>query len=373
LYVHGVVFISYFNFLLGAVLAMFTVDVLHFVSRKWGASLTGHHSCGPDLSCTWTSSGNMSILQSKWLALRSVDANITTVSLYNIHSWKDSTGHIWPDFSRLNTTLTMFESEESITRFGHIFAFDKFHGSSTPHPLSSVQRVYKDAHLNESQFLPMIPFAKLIRGGAYVVKAGHGGRAPSNRDSIIMKLRELGVRIDGLGRRLHTSHIPEGIDINVMGKSVAINRYLFYFAFENSVEPGYVTEKAFHGLASGTVPVYLGDARHLRTLIPDPKSVIFLEDFQNNVTALASYLLHLQSDEASYEAHRAWRHNYSYEQHVKRTPLLAVSWPCAVCRWSLSAKRRPRSQLSGLEALIRANYLTYYQTPQKLIDYIKSA
>jgi hypothetical protein len=50
-----------------------------------------------------------------------------------------------------------------------------------------------------------------------------------------------------------------------------LGRYQFNFAFENSIEDGYVTEKVFDALVSGTVPVYLGDAAHLKKLLPDPK------------------------------------------------------------------------------------------------------
>eukprot|EP01051_Picozoa_sp_SAG22_P003884 SAG22_NODE_197_length_15520_cov_116.311264_6_plen_675_part_00 len=38
----------------------------------------------------------------------------------------------------------------------------------------------------------------------------------------------------------------------------AIARYSFYLAFENSNEPGYVTEKVYNGLDAGAIPVYLG-------------------------------------------------------------------------------------------------------------------
>ncbi len=45
----------------------------------------------------------------------------------------------------------------------------------------------------------------------------------------------------------------------LMTQNVTIyyNRYLFYFAFENTIEPGYVTEKVFDALNAGVVPVYV--------------------------------------------------------------------------------------------------------------------
>ena len=37
-----------------------------------------------------------------------------------------------------------------------------------------------------------------------------------------------------------------------------MRRYKFYLAFENTNEPGYVTEKVYDALDAGVIPVYLG-------------------------------------------------------------------------------------------------------------------
>lgn len=41
-------------------------------------------------------------------------------------------------------------------------------------------------------------------------------------------------------------------------KACILSTYKFYLAFENSIDPSYVTEKYYQGLLSGSVPVYLG-------------------------------------------------------------------------------------------------------------------
>ena len=84
---------------------------------------------------------------------------------------------------------------------------------------------------------------------------------------------------------------------------------------------------------AGTVPVYLGDGKHLKTLLPDPKSVIFVEDFAN-ISQLAQYLQSLLTNETAYELHRSWRKDFSYERNIAGKPLLERSWQCRICHWA---------------------------------------
>jgi hypothetical protein len=95
-----------------------------------------------------------------------VDRLITTVSMYNIHTW--GTLSKWPhppDKVKLNTTFTLAESEESSSRFSKLFrtSFPHFDASSTTSPFSTIQRTYFSG-LNASEFLPLKSFHSLIRG-----------------------------------------------------------------------------------------------------------------------------------------------------------------------------------------------------------------
>jgi len=121
---------------------------------------------------------------------------------------------------------------------------------------------------------------------------------------------------------------------------------MFNMAFENSIEEGYVTEKPFDALISGTVPVYLGDAAHLKRLLPHPKAAIFIADYNGNMEALADYLKYLSRNETAYEEHRAWRKTFSYEENIRNKPLLQKSWECRVCEWAAEnvhlRQKRPR-------------------------------
>jgi hypothetical protein len=151
-------------------------------------------------------------------------------------------------------------------------------------------------------------------------------------------------------------------------KRQAISRYLFYLAFENSHERGYVTEKVFDALLAGVVPVYLGSALDCKPMLPHEKAAIFVDDFEGDVKKLADYLIYLQGNSTAYEEHRAWRRgggwdiydktvggnrtkcDYSLaelaERGIRLPSLLAVSWPCRVCQWAVQEMHSFRKRRS---------------------------
>ena len=205
---------------------------------------------------------------------------------------------------------------------------------------------------------------------------------------------------------------------NLALKRAAIARFMFNMAFENSVEAGYVTEKPFDALLAGwsdltcmvslyhisaisycadsshvpqhcspvnhitidedihafvflithasiyllgTVPVYLGDASHLKALLPHPKAAIFVADFNNNYTQLANYLTYLSNNETAYESHREWRKTFTYEGNIKKNSLLQSSWYCDVCRWAIENAAKIGSQKNDAVCL-REERTQYFST-----------
>ena len=218
-------------------------------------------------------------------------------------------------------------------------------GSSTTSPTSSVQRVYEEAHMNTADFFPLKNFTSLIKGASYIASDCHRwDTANSRRDNVVHDIRRNGLRVDGLARclRSHAKNIPENIQLKSSSnpreqlrlKRETVGHYLFDMAFENSIEDGYVTEKPFDAIYAGVVPVYLGDAAHLKSLLPHPKAAIFVADFPDT-SSLAKYLLHLSENETAYEIHRQWRRESGADgkmKIMKSSPLLATSWPCRVCQ-----------------------------------------
>jgi len=120
---------------------------------------------------------------------------------------------------------------------------------------------------------------------------------------------------------------------DLVEKRKAAGHYLFSFAFENQIEPGYVTEKIFDALYAGVVPVYLGDARSAKRLLPDPTAAIFISDFPD-IYAVSKYLKLLMSNATAYNRHRAWRQKFDHKKYVENHPILQHSWYCSVCYWA---------------------------------------
>jgi len=246
-----------------------------------------------------------------------------------------------------NPNLTLIETMEPMS---NIIRFNKlaehFDGNATTQPGSTITRNYY-APLREKEFVvPFRNFSELIKGASYVASACGAFKGHIERNNIIKKLRNLGIRIDGLGKCMHTPVGPEGVQLGPNhtseNKVEVISRYLFNLAFENTIEEGYVTEKPGEALRAGTVPIYYGDSKTLKSLIPDPNGAIYLSDFRHNISKLASYLNFLANNETAYEVHRAWRRNYSYEAQVKRNRKFQTFFECEVCEWAIKAVNNPR-------------------------------
>jgi hypothetical protein len=242
------------------------VQVYHYVIHYWGKSYEGPQDCGPNLTCEWMFADNLKTLRAGLDANTSIRDDSITVSLYNIHSWWERHRDHRPAICELPSNLTMVESEESRTRYHGLFdpSFKHFDGFSSTHPTAHVQRIYLEAYLNESEFLPMKPFSSLVKAAAYVASDCHKrDNANANRDSVVKALKQNGLRVDGLGRCMHSIG-PEGFSLpntpearyNLTIKRDVISNFQFYLAFENSIEPGYVTEKPFDGLLAGMLGCY---------------------------------------------------------------------------------------------------------------------
>ena len=93
-------------------------------------------------------------------------------------------------------------------------------------------------------------------------------------------------KIDFLGGKIPDNHCKLHLHIKEM-------KYLFYFAFENSIGEGYVTEKIMIAFKSGCIPIYWG-SNYVKNIF-NPKSFIYLDDFKS-FNDLADYLNYLSTN-----------------------------------------------------------------------------
>jgi hypothetical protein len=242
------------------------VKVFHYILGHWGESFNGVAPCGPTY-CESVIADHVKHLRNNLLYLTEhimfTELPLTTLSLYNIHTLWEKTRSTQPAICELPTNLTMAESEEAWVRYSYLFdpAIKHFDGFSSTHPKrSSIQRVYKEAYLRENELFPIVNFTTLVKGASYIASDCHRrDTANANRDHIVQLIRNLGFRIDGLGRCMSSPTGPEGIALprtrdtryNLHLKKQVIGKYMFHMAFENSIEDGYVTEKPFDGLVAG--------------------------------------------------------------------------------------------------------------------------
>ena len=84
-------------------------------------------------------------------------------------------------------------------------------------------------------------------------------------------------------------------------KECVLWSYKFYIAFENSEQPGYMTEKLWQGLKVGSVPIYWG-APDVLEFLPDPAAIVNARDF-DSMEALAEYVKQALHNETLYERH----------------------------------------------------------------------
>lgn len=118
-------------------------------------------------------------------------------------------------------------------------------------------------------------------------------------------------------------------------KEIAGN-YSFYLAFENSICKDYSTEKLFHPLLNGMVPIVMGGVDY--SAVAPPGSYIDFSAFRTP-RELGEYILQLQKSPEAYKQYFIWKRDYAIER-----PLSS----CLVCEqihglFSAPVKRPPRS------------------------------
>ena len=140
-------------------------------------------------------------------------------------------------------------------------------------------------------------------------------------------LRELRkhVRLDSFGSCANNDKSCPKNGPHKCDKILKAAGYKFIFAFENTHESHYVTEKVYTGLRSGAVPIYDGAPEVLQH-VPGPRSIILAKDFPD-ATALGAHLKRLLANQSAYDEYFAW----DLADFARRETVAQCPWQCRVC------------------------------------------
>jgi len=179
---------------------------------------------------------------------------------------------------------------------GYLAAFDI---EMTYRLTSAIPLPYlREGHVSDFR-LPLVPFAEKRNEVIYIQS---NCAALSGRDDILRRLVELGVKLTARGACLNNApSLPHG-----ESKRDAMRGSLFCATMENSLEPDYVSEKVWDGLAAGCLPIYFG-APNIAEHLPVPQAVVDYRALGQSPEALAAELKRLAGDEKAYAATMAWR------------------------------------------------------------------
>ena len=174
------------------------------------------------------------------------------------------------------------------------------------------------------------PRAQELNGDEWPARTGQLAAFVSNcvgwRLEYLRELRKH-VELDSYGACLHNNDTCAKSGKRKCDRVVKAGGYKFVFAFENTEESHYVTEKVYTGLRSGAVPVYKG-APEILEHVPGEKSLILADRF-DSAAALGEHLRSLLHDDAAYEAHHRW----DLDAFAKSEAVQQCPWQCRVCEW----------------------------------------
>uniref|UniRef100_A0A914GUA5 Fucosyltransferase n=1 Tax=Globodera rostochiensis TaxID=31243 RepID=A0A914GUA5_GLORO len=140
---------------------------------------------------------------------------------------------------------------------------------------------------------------------------------PSGRQFLTKALQGM-LNLDFYGACAGRSLTSDGYDSEM-------ENHLFYFAFENSVCPQYVTEKFWNSLRKLTVPVVLN--RAVFSGIDIPRNAFIAADDFGSVKELAQFLISAQNDTERHLKHFEWTKTYRKSPYSYR-----ISPLCSLCK-----------------------------------------
>ena len=155
-----------------------------------------------------------------------------------------------------------------------------------------------------------------------------------SREKVAQLLSEI-ISVDIYGKCNPDRSWPK-CGIKDCSKPELIRRYKLYFAFENGISEGYVSEKVYEGFQAGTLPVYFG-TEDVKDYLPE-HSYISVTDF-NSVRELGEYLVKVLDDDELYQSYFEWKKKDFSEEYLTRwSPIWDNSVFCRACKYVYAKK-----------------------------------
>ena len=193
----------------------------------------------------------------------------------------------------------------------------------TPYyPQSFVKAVLKQARIKISQ---------QINGASFIQ---FNCESLSNRERMLHEFQKH-FKVDSLGKCCNNKYWGPN-NKTVQDKIAILSNYKFHLAWENQYSAEYVTEKVYHSLLAGSIPVYVGPLDITRFVPPD--SIIDARKFSFNMSLLADYLNHLLRNETALNRYHTWRSESTLLKFEKIFSGTKTSKECRVCRFLLAKK-----------------------------------
>ncbi|GAQ79575.1 Fucosyltransferase [Klebsormidium nitens] len=199
---------------------------------------------------------------------------------------------------------------------------------------SDVPIPYVGAYVT-NYFAPGLPFEEKQKAAMAVIS---NCGAKSFRLKAVKKMQELGIQVDSYGWCERNKEFPEpdNQERNEAGQwdryrqKIAVARtYLFYLAFENSHWPDYVTEKFYHVLQAGSVPIVIG-APNIFEFAPAPNSFLELRTIED-VPRLVERMKYLMENRSAYEEMLEWRRHEASDNFKAMNDVRGVHATCRLC------------------------------------------
>lgn len=213
------------------------------------------------------------------------------------------------------------ETMESISNYPMVNTFTNYSHFTMDYRLTSDFPIPYSLDIYDFK-KPPVPFKeKTGLAAAFISNCG----AVNGRTQFVKELMKH-MEVDSYGGCMNNKKVAAQTGNKILTKMEVIKNYKFTFAFENSDDDDYVTEKLFQPLQVGSVPVFYG-MDHIEDFSPT-HGVIDAKKFESP-KELAEFLNRLANNETEYNTYLKWKDGnwgdaFQRIQWIRRKPHYGV-------------------------------------------------